>query len=652
MNAIDKKKISLEEALDSKSLKAKKTKDLERILQTLLTTEQDNDATVNIIIAELMKRGVSKEEITKVSGDKEKIKKAFDSLNLDIIKSKINDDEVEMDKKEFVDEHKNLVKILKEGTKEEREEEAEEQESELKKELKKSFDNLNIDIVIDTIEKGGKKMPGYVSPDGKWRKTASGWERIKKDKGTSTDTDEKKYIKEREKGYPSISEIKTKNDYNIDEIKDLYNSGKSMSPQKAVNLLKKQGIDATYREFKGYVDTKLEGQKYASTRKEKNFYEVVINRDGKTTTFNSQNTQGTSYALTGYVLDELRGKHGIKTVDDKTELYQRQPFVSQAIKEGDKVLFRYNDGKDWVKVHSITDGVALIAEQYSNTIGDKYLNNTSRNITKDVKTLQNWKDEIDRVHHEKEEDIKELTFNLVRDSGINITPGGDLLDRKNIKQLYDDLESLKKAAERYTTNDSSVGAGGFSGANSSTMNSMKSGNALSYDFNGTHSGSYYEGNTPYLVQVRSGGALDLKVSTSILNAARKILEKYSYKTELGEAKIYKTNGTNWSSVMLMAPQDNNLRGIIDIDSLKKSEVVEKGLVDIKSDSLEEVEQLLKSRIEEYRAAGTSAEDIEKYGYIKALRYKISLLKSNSNNQSLSKAFDNLGTDDILNKINS
>lgn len=87
MNLIDKKgEVNLDEATDSKSLKGKSDKELERMLQTLLTTDNDNDVTVNTIIAELMKRGVSKEEIDNNTGGdekaKEKIEKAFEILGL------------------------------------------------------------------------------------------------------------------------------------------------------------------------------------------------------------------------------------------------------------------------------------------------------------------------------------------------------------------------------------------------------------------------------------------------------------------------------------------------------------------------------------------------------------------------------------------
>lgn len=83
---IDKKKVTIDEAVDSKSLKKLSDAELDRMLQTLLTTENDNDVTVNILIAELLKRGVPEEKIKEAGKEdaakEDKIKKAFESLGL------------------------------------------------------------------------------------------------------------------------------------------------------------------------------------------------------------------------------------------------------------------------------------------------------------------------------------------------------------------------------------------------------------------------------------------------------------------------------------------------------------------------------------------------------------------------------------------
>lgn len=91
-NIIDKHITTLDEALNSKSLKKKTNDELERILQTLLCDVSDNDVSVNIIIGELLKRGVSKEEIGEKSKqeNKDKVEKAFKSLGLDIIEKADN----------------------------------------------------------------------------------------------------------------------------------------------------------------------------------------------------------------------------------------------------------------------------------------------------------------------------------------------------------------------------------------------------------------------------------------------------------------------------------------------------------------------------------------------------------------------------------
>lgn len=68
---------------------------------------------------------------------------------------KKSNDNVEIDKQDFVDEHKNLVNVLKHGSKKERKEEADEQESELKEEIEKSFVDKKIDII-----KGGEGSRG------------------------------------------------------------------------------------------------------------------------------------------------------------------------------------------------------------------------------------------------------------------------------------------------------------------------------------------------------------------------------------------------------------------------------------------------------------------------------------------------------------
>lgn len=80
---INKNNITLDQATDSKSLKKLKTEELERMLDTLLTTDHDNDLTVNTIIAELMKRGITKNDVGNTNEKtNDKIRKAFDILTV------------------------------------------------------------------------------------------------------------------------------------------------------------------------------------------------------------------------------------------------------------------------------------------------------------------------------------------------------------------------------------------------------------------------------------------------------------------------------------------------------------------------------------------------------------------------------------------
>lgn len=121
-NIIDKDNVTLDDVLDSKSLKALSNEELEDLLEGYLAEEHFHaNYLINMIIAELLNRG---------------------------------------------DEGKKIVNKEK---------------SKMKEELKKSFDALSFTLdALEVLEKGGKKPIGYISPDGKWRKVAEGkWEPVK-----------------------------------------------------------------------------------------------------------------------------------------------------------------------------------------------------------------------------------------------------------------------------------------------------------------------------------------------------------------------------------------------------------------------------------------------------------------------------------------
>lgn len=164
------KQATLKNVTSQKSLKKRTTEQLERLLQVSLCSEHDNNVTTNMIIVELIARGVSKDEINKVkNGEK-------------------GDTEKELQNRK----EKGVVgKGVNRASKEYKE---------APEDLKKAFGDL-IGSVEDIIEKGRKPAPiGQLSPDGKFRKTASGWEPVKNGKKTSSlsedDEDDLAHIKE------------------------------------------------------------------------------------------------------------------------------------------------------------------------------------------------------------------------------------------------------------------------------------------------------------------------------------------------------------------------------------------------------------------------------------------------------------------------
>ena len=83
---IDKKKITIEDLTEG--LEEYKTEQLEKMLTISLASNHNDDVITNMLIAELLNRGLSKDDIKKqVKEDKSKskIEKAFDILGIDTI---------------------------------------------------------------------------------------------------------------------------------------------------------------------------------------------------------------------------------------------------------------------------------------------------------------------------------------------------------------------------------------------------------------------------------------------------------------------------------------------------------------------------------------------------------------------------------------
>ena len=105
------------------------------------------------------------------------------------------------------------------------------------------------------------------------------------------------------------------------------------------------------------------------------------------------------------------------------------------------------------------------------------------------------------------ESKNELVHNLLEELNFKKIKGGNLSELKVQKELKDNIKLLKDIAEKYREQDSSVPAGGFSGANSSTMSSSRSGQPVLWEFNGSHGNG--TDSIPFLVQIKIGGGLKL-----------------------------------------------------------------------------------------------------------------------------------------------
>jgi hypothetical protein len=148
--------------------------------------------------------------------------------------------------------------------------------------------------------------------------------------------------------------------------------------------------------------------------------------------------------------------------------------------------------------------------------------------------------------------IKELD-----ETAEGIIEGGNLSYLNNVNILVDMLYKFKTFANNHSVKDSSIPAGGFSGANSMTMRSSQSGTAVSYIFNNVHREGYYGFDRCFILQIQVGGALDYESKKILLDIAKTIIERFNYESDLGESYICDSSGTNWSSMMLVAPTRGN-----------------------------------------------------------------------------------------------
>ena len=182
------------------------------------------------------------------------------------------------------------------------------------------------------------------------------------------------------------------------------------------------------------------------------------------------------------------------------------------------------------------------------------------NIIKDANNISYKKDNYinnhrngDGLPYKDAPSEKQFVHNLLEELNFKKIKGGNLSELKVQKELKDNIKLLKDIAEKYREQDSSVPAGGFSGANSSTMSSSRSGQPVLWEFNGSHGNG--TDSIPFLVQIRIGGGLDYKINTALVEVASQFLKKYIFKSDLGTSYVTTTSGTNWSSAILTAPTD-------------------------------------------------------------------------------------------------
>ena len=255
-------------------------------------------------------------------------------------------------------------------------------------------------------------------------------------------------------------------------------------------------------------------------------------------------------------LEEDARRTKVEKVDTEySKKYKRQKYTSKPIKEGDTFLYPYSDKPGRVGVSKILEnGTVLVGEYDWASVGDNYTR-TGRNIFYPLKAAQSSFDELEEKKFEKKEDIKEITHNILHELKFDSIKGGDLKNNIAATELGRALKRLKDITRKYSVSDSSVGAGGFSGANSLSMRSSQSGTPVDIEFNGTSYGGSYGIDRPYLVGVKVGGALSHEKSEAIRQAASFLLSKYEF--HIPEAKYHggvdRRDGTNYSTVYLSSP---------------------------------------------------------------------------------------------------
>jgi len=251
-------------------------------------------------------------------------------------------------------------------------------------------------------------------------------------------------------------------------------------------------------------------------------------------------------------LSRERGVLAEKIFTDRVSAkkFKREKFISTPVEVGDHFWDEnsrpgyYNERR----LDSINGEYAQYSVISTEVNGQIYTRQSG--ITDRTANIQRAADKTARELHEKHEDLLEMTHEIVQKAGIDKIKGGELFGNFSAKrELERSLEKFKEVAQKFNTASKSFPAG----PNSSIFIASASGSAVSYDFNKTHHGNYYEGSTPYAVQIRIGGALPLEQSRALRSAGKELLKKFSFTSPNGKGAIHETSGTNWTSVYLSSP---------------------------------------------------------------------------------------------------
>ena len=237
------------------------------------------------------------------------------------------------------------------------------------------------------------------------------------------------------------------------------------------------------------------------------------------------------------------------------ERFQKQKFTSTPVKEGDIYYDCINAKAGYYNYRVIKkiEGNYATVEIWDTGVQGKG-HSLGRPHTVSLESIQKCVDKVAKEKLEQGEIVRKMVHQISQKIGLGKIAGGSLSNPSTVKELKRALLKLRDASEKFRVADKSTPAGGFSGANSATMTSSQSGTPIRLEFNDVHRGGYYAGSTPFLVQIQVGGGLDYNLRKALLEVGKNLLKKFTYETDWGKSSVRDTDGTNWSSVMLTAPQ--------------------------------------------------------------------------------------------------